>query len=222
MNVEHTPKRIIVTSGPTRAYFDRIRYIANTSSGALGSKIAGSLVGAGFPVTHLFGTGSMTAASASPLYEPLETSTISDLVENVRKVSRRGDVGAVVHAMAVLDYAPERFLDEKKKSGDAVWDIRLVKTPKVVGMLRELMPDAYLIGFKLESGVDEAELVRRAVTLLETNCLDAVVANDLGRVGAERHEAMFVGPGGAILNRAESKDGIAAIVTELIKRHCAV
>ena len=38
-------------------------------------------------------------------------------------------------------------------------------------------------------------LVRRAGSLLRRYGLDMVVANDLDRVGSDRHEALFIGPG---------------------------
>lgn len=216
---EKAANRVLITSGPTRAYFDRIRYIANTSSGALGSLIADAVLDKGFPVAHLYGEGSMTAQSVNPLYEAIVTPTLDDVLEAARSVCGRGDVGAVVHAMAVLDYAPERRLDEKKKSGDEFWDIRLVRTPKIVSIIRAMVPASFFIGFKLESGIDEEELIERAVALLEKNRLDAVVANRLERVGGDRHEAIVIGVGGYVLARAETKAEIADLVAGMIEAH---
>lgn len=210
--------RVLVTSGPTRAWFDKVRYIANTSSGALGARIVEALTGAGYTVTHLFGTGSMQSSAAdSGLLESIETATVEDVITAALRIIARGDVTAIVHAMAVLDYAPEARLDEKKKSGDDVWDVRLVRTPKVIALMREAAPGAFFVGFKLESGIAEAELVARAKALLDRHRLDAVVANDLVRIDAVRHEALIVGPDGDILARPLSKESIADEIVRLIR-----
>jgi len=212
----HPLRRIVVSSGPTRAYIDSIRYIANTSSGALGSCIVGDLLERGFALSHVYGQGSITPGGTHPLLEAVPVVTVDELVISLRMLAGRGDIAAVVHAMAVLDYVPESRLTEKKASGDDNWDIRLVKTPKVIALIRELLPDAVVVGFKLESGISKEELLLRAEALLEKNRLDLVVANLLERVGDERHEAVFVGPGGTVLGQTHSKADIAEKIGDFI------
>ena len=209
--------RVLVTSGPTRAYIDRIRYITNTSSGALGARIVEALISRGFPVTHIYGAGSeQPDVQNSSLIESLEVITVDDLSIAVKEVCARGDISAVVHAMAVLDYAPESSLETKKKSGGDFWDIRLVRTPKIISVLREIVPGAFTVGFKLEAGISDKELICRADVLLKKYGLDAVVANDLDRVNEIRHDAVIIGPGKKIIARCETKEEIAGIVTEMI------
>lgn len=213
-------KRVLVTSGPTRAYFDSIRYIANISSGALGSRIVERLVNRRVPVIHVYGIGSERPdTNDSSLLESIRVSTVEDLLAVIRSTSQRGDIGAVVHAMAVLDYVPESKFEGKKESGDEFWDIRLVRTPKVIGLIREFMPAVYTVGFKLESGISGEELVNRANALLEKHHLDLVVANQLEKVDEEHHEALFIGPGGKILGRFSSKQEIAAELADFITEH---
>ena len=213
MNSE-LPGRVLVTSGPTRAYIDRIRYIANTSSGALGSRIVAALADVGLPVVHLHGYGSeIPDPGGRPgLIESVPVTTVDDLIQAIHECARAGDVTAVVHAMAVLDYVPESRFDGKKKSGDDIWDIRLVRTPKVIGMMRELLPDAFFVGFKLETGVSEQGLRESALRLLDAHGLDLVVANDLERVGPKRHEAVCFGKDGLTLGRFSTKDEIAGFI----------
>ncbi len=207
---------ILVTSGPTRAYFDRIRYIANTSSGALGREIVEALAGSGCTVSHIFGAGSQHSTSWPDLIDNIEIETVDDLITAVETVCSDKKIAAVVHAMAVLDYQPETRLAEKKKSGQYSWTLTLKRTPKVTPIIRSLLPDAAVIGFKLESGVTESELIDRAVESLEKYHIDAVVANDLEKVGPDRHEALIIGKNGAVLKRCESKREIAAAVRDII------
>ena len=205
-------QRVLITSGPTRAYFDRIRYIANTSSGALGARIVEALIRRGVPVLHIYGTGSEKPVIADKhlhLYEAIQVATVDELVEAIKSSAAAGAISSVVHAMAVLDYVPESTLHEKKASGEDFWDIRLVKTPKVIDLIRDLIPDAFTVGFKLESGISNDELIGCAGKLLERWNLDMVVANCLENVGDTHHDAFFVGAGKRILASVSSKKDIA-------------
>ena len=208
-------RRVLVTSGPTRAWIDRVRYIANASTGALGARIVEVLAGRGFTVKHIRGAG-----AEIPGCPPVDTSvvvTVDDLVKAVREAAAEGGFGAFVHAMAVLDYIPERRIESKRPSDSASWDMRLVRTPKVTALIRSLLPDALGVGFKLETGVGEEELVRRALASLDAHGLDLVVANDLDAVGSERHEAVLVEPTGSILARCATKDEIAGRIARFIE-----
>ena len=210
-------KRVLVTSGPTRAYFDRIRYIANTSSGALGARIVEALVRRGIPVLHMYGIGSRTpVVGNSALLKSVEVVTVDDLIESLRDCAESDDIGATVHAMAVLDYVPESEVAGKKSSEDGNWDIRLIKTPKVIGLMKELFPRAYSVGFKLETGISEDELVNRAGALQEKHGLDLVVANLIEHVGEHHHEAVIIGGGRNILGAFSSKEDIAAELADRI------
>ncbi len=213
----HASNRVLVTSGPTRAYIDRIRYFSNTSSGVLGSEIVKALIDRNISVVHIYSQGSESPKDYNrQLLESHKIVTIEDLIDAVKKVAAYGDITAVVHAMAVLDYVPDSKLITKKKSGEDSWNIRLVRTPKVIEIMRELMPDAYFVGFKLEAGVTEEELVESAGVLLHKYFLDIVIANDLDRVNEKRHEALFVGRENQILNRLNTKKEIAEKLAELI------
>jgi len=212
--------RVLVTSGPTRAYVDRIRYIANTSSGTLGARIVERMTERGIAVVHLRGAGSeVPAVRNRRLLESREVVTVEDVVRAVREICSCGGMDAVVHAMAVLDYVPEERLDVKRKSDEPFWELRLVRTPKVTEIIRNAMPRVFMVGFKLEACVAEEELIRRAGASLEAYGLDAVVANDIDRVGPERHEALILGPGNRILRRCETKEEIAGFVTDLVAGH---
>ena len=218
------PKKVLVTSGPTRAYVDKIRYFSNTSSGAIGSCIVETLIDRGIPVIHIYGDGSETPDRAdSPLLESVGIETVDELIAAVKKYAVPENVSAVVHLMAVLDYMPKSKLFEKKKSGDDVWEIRMVKTPKVISILRNQLPDAFFAGFKLESGVSDEQLIERAGELMDKYLLDIVIGNDLDRIHGDTHEAVFVGKDKSVLDRKKTKqdiaEAVAGYIENSIKRH---
>jgi phosphopantothenoylcysteine decarboxylase/phosphopantothenate--cysteine ligase len=59
-------RHIVVTSGPTHEPIDPVRYIANRSSGAQGSAIAGALAGLGARVSFVTGPARVPAPRALP------------------------------------------------------------------------------------------------------------------------------------------------------------
>lgn len=210
-------KAILITSGPTRAYFDSVRYIANKSSGALGARIAEEFISRGYPVIHIMGSGSVRPSiENNPIYFPIDIETLDDLGASLEKIKAERNVSAVVHSMAILDYTPEKKVSDKKSSGDDFWDIHLVKTPKYIGIMREMFPKAFFIGFKLETGLSEDKLLEKAFGLIKKNNIDIVVANDTEKIGAKFHEAFFVDDGGIIIKRAETKDMIAKVIADIV------
>jgi phosphopantothenoylcysteine synthetase/decarboxylase len=214
---------VMVTSGPTKAWIDRIRYIANTSSGAVGARIAEAFANRGYTVYHLRGCGAeLPSLDGVGHVTDISVETVDDLIRFVREQAGNEDITAVVHVMAVLDYVPQARRDDKKSSGDETWSLELVRTPKVTALIRELLPDVPVVGFKLEAGVSEDELIRRAVVSRNTYDLSAVVANDMDRVGPERHEALLIGPDDRVAARCATKREIADAVVSFLDTYTSV
>jgi len=221
-------KRVLITGGPTRAPLDAVRYISNYSSGRLGCRIAMEALRCGAEVTFIAGPGSrrpsmerLSEDERSRLME-LPITTVDDLVGAVERhmfSAERPDI--IIHAMAVLDYVPESPpMGQKTPSGKSAWDVRLVRTPKVVRQMRNWGAHLYIVQFKLEVGVSDGQLREIAVASLWRNGTDLVVANDLLEITDTEHPAIILDPDGAVLARPVTKDEIAeqlcAIVAEKV------
>jgi len=210
----------LLTSGPTRAYLDSVRYIANSSTGALGSRIAESLLSVDIGVIHLKGIGSEPVSiKPGSKYVCYDVDTIDSLIGSIYEIHKIFMVGAVIHSMAVLDYIPENVFKGKKSSSPKYWDIRLVKTPKVSGIIRGLFPDAYMAGFKLETNSNDEKLALKAYQSLKKHGLDVVIANDIHKVNNQNHEAIFVGKDGSIFHKAFTKEEIADEIKSLLTKN---
>jgi phosphopantothenoylcysteine synthetase/decarboxylase len=144
--------------------------------------------------------------------------TIEDLVAVFRQELPRG-YDAVVHPMAVLDFQPDVVREEKTGSGVQEWVIRLVPTPKVIGLVKALAPETFLIGFKLEVGKPPEELQSIAYDFLTKNHADLVVANDLRDIEAGQHRGYFIAPDGSVVRTVNGKEAIARAVVEHLDAH---
>ena len=204
--------RVLVTSGGTREPIDDVRFIANTSTGRLGARLAEALHAADHEVLVLHGEGA--ARPAAPI-AAMAYRTSADLAALLEEHVPRMDV--VIHAAAVSDFVPEPATGKLSSDRDELV-LRLRRAPKLVDRLRALQPRALLVGFKLTSGLDEQQRVARARALLERADLDLVVVNDVGRVQEHDHEALLVEAQGEP-TRARGKAAIARALVSAVERH---
>ncbi len=211
-------KNILVTSGPTRVPLDDLRFISTRSSGWLGVMIARELLSCGAGVTFIHGAGSIKPAPQEALHL-IEVETVDQLIRAVEGLrDRRFD--AIFHVMAVSDFAPEEVRKGKVSTqGEGVWEIRLLRTPKVIKLIRDIWPQSLLVGFKLEAGLDRAGLVERAGELISSSGADMVVANDITQITEDSHVAYIVSKTGDVSEAAQTKGEIAA---RLVKQTAAL
>ena len=202
-------RRILVTSGPTRGRIDAVRFIGNKSTGRLGTEIATRALARGAAVTFVYGKESLTPAPR-PELKMAEIETVEDLAAAAKRELESGAYDAVIHAMAVLDFAPAEYRDVKTKSDREEWVIRLVRTPKVIAMMKDFDPHIFLVGFKLEFNLTMNELLTVGLESLHRNRADMVVVNDLTTVERGEHAAYFIHGDGQSEGPFVGKNVIAA------------
>lgn len=215
-------KNILITSGGTREPIDRVRSITNTSTGALGSHIAKefSLLGDTDKIFYVHGKNAVLPECDKVELVPIVST--DDLLKAVNKLCKEERIDVVVHCMAVSDFRVRSvlrastvlaicqpssglenvfyFVDREnlvKKENKIRSDTKnpvifLEKTPKVLPVFRELLPDAVIVGFKLLDGVSHEELIDTAYSLLENNSCDYVLANDYRTVEAGDHQGFLI------------------------------
>ncbi len=172
-------KQFLVSAGPTRGWLDKVRFITNPSTGKMGIALAEEIISRGGNVTVVLGpTGERPPDNA----EVIKVDTSEEMQEAILDKIKTNTVDAFISAAAVLDYIPSRKEDRKRPSGKP-YTIELVPTAKIIEEARKLESDLFIVGFKVESGVSDKELVARGKEKIEAGICDMVVANDAAREG---------------------------------------
>ena len=95
--------------------------------------------------------------------------------------------------------------------------LMLKRTPKVLSKLRELAPDAAIVGFKLLDHVSHEELMEVAANQIRKNDTDFCLANDYETVVSPVHVGFLLDRNGREI-RFDGKEAIArGIVSELME-----
>jgi len=201
-------KKILITSGPTRAPLDAIRFLSNSSSGRFGTLLAREALLRGAEVTFVYGRGSEFPRS-HPRLKLVPIETHRDLVRRLRSTLGQVHYDAIIHAMAVLDFEPASIRKGKVGSQVGEWRVRLVPTSKIIPKIRQWAPEAFLVGFKLEVGLTRTSLLQRARRLLRESGADLVVANQLGSGDDERHLGYLLDHQGRLILKVRGKKGLS-------------
>jgi len=189
---------VVVTLGATRSAIDDVRFIQNTSSGKTGYKIADDLYRHGMDVTCV--SGVTTVEKPEWLSLDIKCPDPNNMLDELKALAKdRIDVW--IHAAAVLDYIIPEPVEGKIASLQGDLDIQLKEGAKHISELRDLCNGATRIGFKLESGIKQKDLVHRAHAQIQSAGMTATIANrmeDYGKEGKPRgwlvdsHGANFI------------------------------
>ncbi len=189
---------VVVTLGATRSAIDDVRYVQNTSSGKTGYRIADDLYRHGMDVTCVSGVTTVN----KPEWLPLDIKCPEpDSMLNELKALTKDNIDVWIHAAAVLDYVIPEPIEGKIASLQGDLNIQLKEGAKHISELKEMCDGAVRIGFKLESGIKQKDLVHRAHAQIQTAGMTATIANrmeDYGKEGMPRgwlvdsHGAHFI------------------------------
>jgi phosphopantothenoylcysteine synthetase/decarboxylase len=144
---------------------------------------------------------------------------IDDLLTVILDRLRASSFDAVIHAMAVLDYMPGRLSKGKIPSNKDKLTLTLTKTPKIIGIMREVWPETFFVSFKLEAGLSVDELIKRAYTSLKKNDVNLVVANDQNEIAGGKHRAYLIDSQKNVVSVCETKRDIAHNLMDVVSGH---
>ena len=189
---------VVVTLGATRSAIDDVRYVQNTSSGKTGYKIADDLYRHGMDVTCVSGVTTVSKPEWLPL--DIKCPEPDSMLDELRALTKDG-IDVWIHAAAVLDYVIPEPVEGKIASLQGDLNVQLKEGAKHISELKEMCIGSVRIGFKLESGIKQKDLVHRAHAQILTAGMTATIANrmeDYGKEGMPRgwlvdsHGAHFI------------------------------
>ena len=171
--------RIVVTGGPSSEPIDGVRLITNQSTGELAVLLAERFREAGNEVELFLGRRSIFRTSWARLFD-----TNEDLEGLLEEVHKREEVCAVLHAAALADFQVANILVEgqtdavlKIPSAATAIQLRLVPKSKVIARLRELFPEAFIVGWKFELNGSPADVISKGMQQIKKYATNACIVN---------------------------------------------
>jgi phosphopantothenoylcysteine decarboxylase/phosphopantothenate--cysteine ligase len=203
---------VMVTAGPTREYFDPVRFISNPSTGKMGFAVAEEAARRGADVTLI--TGPVSLADPAGV-RVIRVTTAQEMLDGV--LANFSGYGAFIGAAAVSDYRPVTVAQHKIKKGPDMIAAELRRTPDILATVAERKGRAVLVGFAAESD----DIMGYAAAKLTAKQLDLVVANDITQPGAgfavDTNQATLIWPDGRTEHRElESKRSLAAHLMDVL------
>lgn len=202
--------RILVTAGPTREFFDSVRFISNPSSGRMGYAIAEAALARGHQVVLVSGPVAIEAPGGVEWISVVEA-------EEMFAAARQAfeDCDAAIMTAAVCDYRPARRMLHKLKKQARARQITLKPTRDICAHLGRIKGNRVLIGFAME---DHNERARAEAKLVRKRC-DAMVLNGIGNVGSTEARVEIVTADGRWSEPiAGSKRRVATHIVRLAER----
>lgn len=171
--------RVVITGGPSSEPIDDVRLITNRSTGELGVILAQAFQQSGHEVSLFLGRLSQFRLPQAASFDRNE-----DLQRMLGEMNESKSVDVVLHAAALADFqvvavrAGNINVGLKKIGSEhQTLSIELAPKPKVIAGLRDLFPNALIVGWKLELEGSRDDLIGEAARQVTKNGTDACVIN---------------------------------------------
>lgn len=207
---------ILLTSGPTRAYLDDVRYLTNGSSGRMGAALAAAALEAGHRVSLVSGPVAVAYPKGARV---TRVTTTREMLE--ASLNLLPKVDGVIAAAAPCDFEPASRQPGKIARRGRGLSLRLVPTVDVVATLAERVRAApqdgrraWCVAFALEAGADR----ERAIAKLRRKRCDLIVVNDIPAIEATRTSVCVLDADGEVATARGSKTVVARRLIRLFAK----
>jgi phosphopantothenoylcysteine synthetase/decarboxylase len=171
--------RVVITAGPSSEPIDEVRLITNRSTGELGLILAQAFWQSDHEVSLFLGRLSQFRHPQATYFDRNE-----DLQRMLGQINESKSVNVLLHAAALADFqvttvrAGNQVVDLRKIGSEhQTLSLDLAPKQKVIAGLRDLFPNALIVGWKLELEGSRDDLVREATLQVKKNRTDACVIN---------------------------------------------
>lgn len=169
-------KKVMLTMGPTREYFDRARFWSNPSTGKMGACLAISAALRGAQVTAITGP---TEIALPSLVNRIPVVSAREMFTAAKDIFPLSDIGCFTAAVA--DFRPPTCPTEKYKKGGQPLSLNFESNPDILATLSsDKRPGQFTIGFAAEA----QDLTENASAKLIKKNLDLIVANPINEPGS--------------------------------------
>ena len=163
----------MVTAGPTREFFDPVRFLSNPSSGKMGYALAEEAVRRGHRVVLISGPVALPPPSSA--IRLVRVVSAQEMCRSTLKEAARADL--VMMAAAVSDFRPAAYRLKKLKKTGKDLTVRLMPNPDILKTLgQKKRVGQILVGFAAETD----HVRQNALKKLQKKNLDFIVANRVG------------------------------------------
>lgn len=186
-------KKVLVTAGATTVPIDQVRAITNIFKGRTGTDIARHFAKKGHEVTLITSNPDLLGKDDAARMCIVTYKTYDQLLTAMEREIVEEDYDVIIHSAAVSDYKVGGVfckdgkgklvgIDNSKKMSSEHKELflRLVPTEKIVDKIRKPWGfKGYLVKFKLQVGISDAELKTIADKSRKASQADMIVANCL-------------------------------------------
>jgi phosphopantothenoylcysteine decarboxylase/phosphopantothenate--cysteine ligase len=138
--------------------------------------LASELISTGAKVTLVYGPGTSEPPKGAKL---IKVNSVDEMSKAVKEsLKKKFDI--VIMAAAASDYVVKNGTTSKIKSNKKELNVKLVRAPKIIDIVKNKQKDIFLIGFKAETDISKKELVSRAKKKLKESKANMIIANDIG------------------------------------------
>lgn len=200
-------KRVLISAGGTREYFDPVRFIGNPATGKMGIALARAALHRGATVTLVH---SITGEVPLPGVRSIALTSAAEMRQAMLECFPDADL--TVMAAAVADVKPTEYHSQKLPKRSLPDALELTQVPDILAELGRLKQSHQkLIGFAAQTG----DIVKPALEKLRVKKLDVIAANAIDKIGS----GFGSDTNQAILINAEGKQVDIASCSKLAMAH---
>ena len=182
--------RCLVTAGPTREFFDPVRFLSNPSSGKTGYALAEAAAAIGWQVDLVSGPTALPAPSGVALHHVESGQEMLQAIE-----THFDDCDILIMSAAVTDYRPRSYSESKLKKSSGVITVELEPVTDILQTVAARKTMQIVVGFAAETG----DIEKGALAKMSAKHCDFLVANRVDRAGvgfgADTNTVILFGPG---------------------------
>jgi len=180
-------KKILITTGTTRANLDSVHFISGRASGRVGIDLAGICYLLGASVNLIINKEERTQFSEIDIYAEkiIEVGTTGQVLEAAGNIF--DDMAIYINAAAFCDFEDEPGINTIKKDKDG-FELKIPASPDVFEYLSEKKSHQVMVGFTMET----ENMEENALENLKNKNMDIIIAISSADVNAAKADAVIL------------------------------